>query len=115
MADSDKVCIDDWAFMNWHRVPEHAREDILQTLRPLADLPPEQWPKERIERWEAEENMYALPFWLGTKEFLVFFYPQDQHIHIESLFRRDLFKQRGHQAQEAKCKEQVQKRVTRSR
>jgi hypothetical protein len=88
--DSDKVIVDDWAWMGWQKLPAHVRTDIVSTLAPLAEQPPDRWPKERIERWRSEPNLYVLPVWVGPNELLAFFYPQEGRIHIDSMFYREL-------------------------
>ncbi len=74
MDESDKVHVDDRAWIGWQKLPAHVKTDILRTLEPLAGLPPERWPA-RIKRWPSEENLYVLPVWVDADELFVFAYP----------------------------------------
>ncbi len=87
--ESEKVNVDDRAWIGWQMLPAHVKTDIVTSLEPLAGVPPSNWPA-RILRWRPERNVYVLPVWLRTDEMYVFFAPREQRIHIEGLHLREL-------------------------
>ena len=92
MNDSEKVYVDDRAWIGWQKLPGHVKTVVLRTLEPLAGLPPDRWPA-RIKPWRSEENLYVLPVWVDADELFVFIYPNGGRIHVESMLYRALIEQ----------------------
>src|SRR5262245_4717801 len=100
--ESEKVYVEDRAWIGWDMLPEHVKTDILTTLEPLADVSPEQWPA-RIRPWRKREGIYVMPTWIRGDELYVFLKPGDKRIHIDGLHLRELIEQlRGEKVTEAK-------------
>ncbi len=89
MNGSDKVIVDDRAWIGWHKLPPNVQTDILTTLDHLASQPPERWSSSRVERWPFEDNLYVLHAWVGVEELLVFFYGKQGFIHIDSMLLKE--------------------------
>lgn len=102
MNESDKVYIEDSAWIGWQMIPPHVQTDILTTLEPLVGLPPDQWPS-RIRSWRAKEQLYMMPAWLRGEELYVFFKPEPTRFRIEGLHSREKIEMlRGQKVVEAK-------------
>jgi hypothetical protein len=89
MNNSDKVTVADRAWIGWSQLPAPTQTSILESLAALAGQPPEQWPARGVERWWADDNLFALRVWVGPDELLVFFRPQDGHISIDSMLLKE--------------------------
>ncbi len=89
MEESEKVFVEDAAWVSWQLLPPAVRAEIIGALEPLAGTPPESWPP-RVRAWWPAENVYALSTWLRGHELFVFIVPKDGRIHIDGMAMREL-------------------------
>jgi hypothetical protein len=95
MHDSDKVTVADRAWIGWSQLPASTRATILGSLGGLAGRPAEQWPAGEVERWWADDDLYALRARVGPDELLVFFRAEGDRIVVDSLMLQETIDQLG--------------------
>jgi hypothetical protein len=84
MQTQEKVVIDDRAWIGWNMMPVTDRARVLNALEGLAGQPAEKWPS-AVKRWWPDRDVFTYPIVIEGDEVLVFFYPQNGQIHLDSM------------------------------
>jgi hypothetical protein len=86
MNNSEKVTVADRAWIGWSQLPAPTQASIRESLGALAGRPPMQWPSRGVERWWADDDLFALRVWVGPDDLLVFFRPEEGgHICLDNM------------------------------
>jgi hypothetical protein len=91
MQAQEKVVVDDRALIGWHMTPVADRTKVLDALAGLVGRAPENYPPGQVERWRPDRDLFAYHIPFSDGEFLVFFYPKDGQIHIDSMAPKERY------------------------
>ncbi len=91
MQMPEKVVVDDRALIGWHMMPVPFRAKVMEALEGLAGWPPESYPAGKVERWRPDRDLFAYHIPLPEGEMLIFFYPKDGRVHIDSLAPKERY------------------------
>ena len=91
MQTQEKVVVDDRALIGWHMTPVPDRAKIIEALEVLAGRSPESYPAGEVKRWRPDRDLYAYSFPFEEGVMLVFFYPKDGQMHVDSLAPKERY------------------------
>jgi hypothetical protein len=91
MQAQEKVVVDGRALIGWHMMPAPDRAKVVEALEGLAGRSPEGYPAGAVERWRPGRDLFAYHLPSPEGEMLVFFYPKDGQIHIDSLAPKERY------------------------
>jgi hypothetical protein len=91
MQTQEKVVIDDRALIGWHMTPASDRAKVMEALERLVGRPPEDYPAGAVERWWPDRDLFAYHYPSPEGELLIFFYPRDGRLHIDSLAPKERY------------------------
>ena len=91
MQTQEKVVVNDRALIGWHMMPVADRVKVMEALEGLAGRPPESYPGGKVERWRPDRDLFAYHIPFPEGEMLIFFYPKDGRMHIDSLAPKERY------------------------
>ncbi len=91
MPTKEKVVVDDRALIAWHMSPFADQARMMAALEGLVGRLPEDYPTGTVERWWPNRDLFAYHVPFPEGEMLVFFYPKDGRIHIDSIAPKERY------------------------